>query len=295
MERMLPRQVKEQLYGGGGYPYGSPIFRIPERGMPGYLPRPTGWRSPSVPNLVPLPQVRTPGQAQLLGQAQTVPTPTPPPALAPVASTVAGTAPTAALAPTAAAAPTASTVALPGESTLQTILRLRQAGDYAGLARHLTETGLPVPPQLQQLLSLTAAPTGPAPLTDIIPGSQGILNTPPVGYQPGQQYLPLENRAQFAYNLGSQMGLQENTGPLANAARLLANSLAGNPFISPEGLANLQRGLLPNMNALSPAFFQNTSPTIADALQGLYRSGGIRTPDLMFALQQMAPESFLGI
>lgn len=64
-------------------------------------------------------------------------------------------------------------------------------------------------------------------------------------------------------------------GPVGNEAdarRLLAGSLAGNPFIAPEGHARLTQGILPDFNMIDPRFWRYTSPVIQQTLQGLYQS-----------------------
>ena len=77
--------------------------------------------------------------------------------------------------------------------------------------------------------------------------------------------------------------------PLANAAQLFGGSVAGNPFIAQGGQQRLQQGLLPDLNQINPAFWRYTSPVIQQALQGLYRSAGVRPEELEFTAQQWRP------
>lgn len=83
----------------------------------------------------------------------------------------------------------------------------------------------------------------------------------------------------------------QNTGPLADAARLFAPSVAGNPFIDQAGQARLAAGYLPDLNMINPAFWSRTDPVIQQALMGLYSSGAIRPEQVEFTQQQWTPGS----
>ena len=78
---------------------------------------------------------------------------------------------------------------------------------------------------------------------------------------------------------------------VANAARLLGPALAGNPFITPEGLARLRRGYAPLENEIQPAFYHYTSPVIQQALAGLRQSVGYRPEEQQFTASQFQPRS----
>ena len=78
---------------------------------------------------------------------------------------------------------------------------------------------------------------------------------------------------------------------VANAARLLGPALAGNPFITPEGLARLRRGYAPLENEIMPAFYRYTSPVIQNALMGLRQSVGYRPEEQQFTASQFQPRS----
>ncbi len=101
------------------------------------------------------------------------------------------------------------------------------------------------------------------------------------------------DRLGFAKEMDARRGItEEGTGKTAEASRLLAGALQNNPFISTEGLGQLQRGVAPLLNQIDPAFFRHTSPVIVKALVGLLQSFGIRPEDLAFQQQAARPEGF---
>ena len=76
---------------------------------------------------------------------------------------------------------------------------------------------------------------------------------------------------------------------IGNAARGMAGMFAGNPFISPEGLLQMQRGYAPTDQQINPAFYRYTSPVIQQMLAGLRQSGGYRLEDQAHTQQQFTP------
>ncbi len=101
------------------------------------------------------------------------------------------------------------------------------------------------------------------------------------------------DRLGFAKELDRRRGITEQgTGKTAEASKLLAGALQNNPFISPEGLGQLQRGVAPLLNQIDPAFFRHTSPVIVKSLLGLLQSFGVRPEDVAFQQQAARPEGF---
>ena len=91
-------------------------------------------------------------------------------------------------------------------------------------------------------------------------------------------------------NLGGPL-TQAAPSPTSNAAQLLSGALAGNPFIAPEGLARLYSGRAPLLSEIDPTFWGATSPTMREALMGLYQSMGLRPADVEFSMRQWTPPS----
>lgn len=83
---------------------------------------------------------------------------------------------------------------------------------------------------------------------------------------------------------------QAAPSPTSNAAQLLSGALQGNPFVTPEGLARLYSGRAPLLNEIDPTFWAATSPTLRDALLGLYQSMGMRPEDVEFTMRQWTPQ-----
>lgn len=81
----------------------------------------------------------------------------------------------------------------------------------------------------------------------------------------------------------------QTTPELAAAARLLGGATATNPFIDPAGRERLQGGLLPELNAINPAFYRYTSPLITQAMQGLFQSGGVPLAHQRFLQEMFRP------
>ena len=77
--------------------------------------------------------------------------------------------------------------------------------------------------------------------------------------------------------------------PTEQAAQLLFGAVRNNPFITPEGRANLEQGLAPLLNQINPAFWRYTSPTIIKSLESLFRSLGLLTDDLRFTIGSRRP------
>ena len=82
--------------------------------------------------------------------------------------------------------------------------------------------------------------------------------------------------------------LNPNTD-IRNTAQGMAGMFAGNPFMSPEGLQQLQRGYVPTDQQVNPAFYRYTSPVIQQMLAGLRTSVGYRPEDQAFTQQQFTP------
>lgn len=78
---------------------------------------------------------------------------------------------------------------------------------------------------------------------------------------------------------------------IRNAAQALVGPLSGIPSISPQALERLKAGYPPDLNMISPSFFQNASPTLQEALKGLYSSVSIRPEDLAHTYEQYTPRS----
>ena len=76
---------------------------------------------------------------------------------------------------------------------------------------------------------------------------------------------------------------------IANAARLQAMAMRGNPFIDREGLLQMARGFVPNEQQINPAFYRYTSPVIQQALSGLRQSVGYRPEEQAFTQQAFTP------
>jgi hypothetical protein len=101
------------------------------------------------------------------------------------------------------------------------------------------------------------------------------------------------DRLGFARVVDASRGVSEQgTGRTAEAAKLLAGAVQNNPFISVEGLGQLQRGVAPLLNQIDPAFFRHTSPVIVKSLLGLLQSFGVRPEDVAFQQQAARPEGF---
>ena len=118
----------------------------------------------------------------------------------------------------------------------------------------------------------------------------GGAPTPGAGLQGLQSFIgmsPEDLAAMREIYASGPMNTQN--APLANAARLQAQAMRGNPFISREGLLQMARGFTPNENQIDPAYYQYTSPVIQQALQGLRTSAGYRPEDQMFTQQQFTP------
>lgn len=77
--------------------------------------------------------------------------------------------------------------------------------------------------------------------------------------------------------------------PVMDAAQLLGGALAGNPFITGGGLSQLEAGRAPLLSQIDPTLLSATSPTIIEALLGLYSAIGMRPEDVQHTLQQFTP------
>lgn len=82
--------------------------------------------------------------------------------------------------------------------------------------------------------------------------------------------------------------------PIREASRLAAGAVSGNPYITQQGKEQMLRGFTPNMNAINPAFWQYTDPTIQKAMQGLYQSVGVRPESQAFMRGLWTPPSVGG-
>ncbi|KKN40290.1 hypothetical protein LCGC14_0735000 [marine sediment metagenome] len=101
------------------------------------------------------------------------------------------------------------------------------------------------------------------------------------------------DRLGFAKELDRRRGITlQGTGKTGEVAKLLATDVQNNPFISPEGLGQLQRGLAPLLNQIDPAFFRHTNPIIVQSMLGLLQSLGVRPESVAFQQQAARPEGF---
>jgi len=130
---------------------------------------------------------------------------------------------------------------------------------------------------------------------DPVPISPGI-----VVFQgrPGREAVggvPLAERTSEADRINQTPGLVQP--PASYSPRLIdtiqfaARTIAGNPFVSVQGLARMKRGLMPLLNQFDPQFWTRTDPTIVEAMKGLYQSISIRPERVEFTTQQFKPES----
>lgn len=133
--------------------------------------------------------------------------------------------------------------------------------------------------------------------TDDPGGSMDIIPVPsPVeALQALREGRPVEARRSLRLGAGlpaeEELGVLE--GSLAEAAKLVSRSVATNPFITPDAKEKLAQGRLPLLGDISPAFYRHTSPSIVQALQGLFLGTGLFTPeDLEFARTSALPASF---
>lgn len=78
---------------------------------------------------------------------------------------------------------------------------------------------------------------------------------------------------------------------VADAARLLGGAVGNNPFISQAARTGLSEGGVPALNQISPAFFRYTTPSISQALLGLFESIGRPREDSLFTVNQFRPPS----
>lgn len=158
--------------------------------------------------------------------------------------------------------------------------------------------------------SLTSAlgPGGPFLITSDNPFTQarfggqvgGGTNIPTIGETTAQgtekqrlDDLRRFDRLGFAKEMDARRGVTlQGKGKTGEVAKLLATDVQNNPFISTEGLGQLQRGLAPLLNQIDPAFFRHTSPVIVQSLLGLYQSLGVRIEDIIFQQQAARPEGF---
>lgn len=77
---------------------------------------------------------------------------------------------------------------------------------------------------------------------------------------------------------------------LAADARAFLAGQANNPFITPEGKAALKEGSVPAFNQVNPAFYRYSSPTVVQALTGLYNQTGLFGPgDIPFFVNLFRP------
>jgi hypothetical protein len=101
-------------------------------------------------------------------------------------------------------------------------------------------------------------------------------------------------RADFARFLGMGQQTAEDfpetiASDTAAAARLMATNVQNNPFISPEGLSMLQRGLLPNPNMIQAAFWRHSDPVTKQTMLGLYRERGLLPEQLGASAEAARP------
>lgn len=66
---------------------------------------------------------------------------------------------------------------------------------------------------------------------------------------------------------------------LAAAAKLVLEGVQGNPFITPAGKKALASGAVPQFNQINPAFYRYTTPSVVQALMGLYPMTGLFGPE----------------
>ena len=156
------------------------------------------------------------------------------------------------------------------------------------------------PPNRPLPFPITPLPPGllPPGLSPGLGGGGGLIpgEAPTPGKSQLSQLMFLDNlrrndRLGYARALEFIRGgeLEQGTGATAEAARGLAGALQNNPFISVEGLGNLQRGVGPLLNQIDPAFFRNTSPVIVQSLLGLLQSLGQRPEDVIHFIQATRP------
>lgn len=77
---------------------------------------------------------------------------------------------------------------------------------------------------------------------------------------------------------------------LAQDAKAFLAGQANNPFITEEGKASLAAGSVPAFNQVNPAFYRYSSPTVVQALTGLYNQTGLFGPgDIPFFVNLFRP------
>ena len=148
----------------------------------------------------------------------------------------------------------------------------------------------------QQFIAQAGAGGNPTPVGSNINvqqgGGFGPQIIPPPGGAPSPQYPGGEpTMTSGGIPLGDDGTTPNPNQYVANAARLLGPALAGNPFITPEGLARLRRGYAPLENEIMPAFYRYTSPVIQQALMGLRQSVGYRPEEQTFTAEAFRPRS----
>jgi len=80
--------------------------------------------------------------------------------------------------------------------------------------------------------------------------------------------------------------------PLEQAAIALGQALAGNPFITQEGKAQLSSGLTPGLNTIQNQFFRYSDIELQEALKGLISSGGTTVDQQQQYFQLTRPATF---
>jgi hypothetical protein len=101
-------------------------------------------------------------------------------------------------------------------------------------------------------------------------------------------------RADFARFLGMGQSTAEDFPEkihpeLAASARRMADEVQNNPFISPEGLSMLQRGLMPNPNMIQAAFWRHADPVTKQKMLGLYQERGVLPEQIGAAAEAARP------
>lgn len=77
---------------------------------------------------------------------------------------------------------------------------------------------------------------------------------------------------------------------LTQDARAFLAGQGNNPFITDEGKAALKAGSVPAFNQVNPAFYRYSSPTVVQALTGLYNQTGLFGPgDIPFFVNLFRP------
>ena len=114
-----------------------------------------------------------------------------------------------------------------------------------------------------------------------------IVRAVQAGQQPGQPGMP--GVGQPGIGIPGVPPGQNPNEQVRQAAQLFGGSVAGNPFMTPEALARLQAGYVPDENMINPAFYQYTSPVIQQALAGLRQSVGYRPEEQSFIKSMFTP------